>query len=414
MTRPPGDSANKAAVKPAALFLSPEAPYPVIGGGPLRTASLLEYLATRYAVHLIVFRQPGDPDPAGAVPAGKVERIDVVDLPFHARHGLARVARNSARLARGAPPLMDRFAGFENQIAAAIGSRQYEAAVIEHFWCAPYSEQIRPHARQLVLDLHNIESAWHFSLASSSGVAKASALRRFATASVAMERKWLPRFDSVLVTSTGDAGTVRELAPDARIAVYPNALPFVAKPPRQDREEIVFSGNLEYAPNVDAIRFFAGQIWPALRSRWPNLKWRIIGKNPQAVEKLVRGDARIVLTGFVEDAVEELARARVAVIPLLAGSGTRVKILEAWAAGIPVVSTTIGAEGLEATASEQLLIANDPGQFANVVTQLLSSDVDRARIGASGRRFYEERYTWPVAWRALDHIFGNPAPEEQV
>jgi len=128
----------------------------------------------------------------------------------------------------------------------------------------------------------------------------------------------------------------------------------------------------------------------------------------------VRGDARIVLTGFVENAVEELARARVAVIPLLAGSGTRIKILEAWAAGTPVVSTTVGAEGLESTASEQLLIADDPKQFTNVVTQLLSSDVDRARIGASGRRFYEERYTWPVAWRALDHIFGNPAPEEQV
>ena len=410
MTRPPGDSASK----PAALFLAPEAPYPVIGGGPLRTASLLEYLAARYSVHLIVFRQPGDPDPARAIPTGKGARIDVIDLPFHSKHGLARIARNSARLARGAPPLMDRFAGFERQIAAAIGSSQYSTAVIEHFWCAPYCEQIRPHAKQVILDLHNIESAWHQSLAASSGPPKASALRRFATASVAMERKWLPRFDAILVTSTGDASTVRELAPGAQAAVYPNALPLIAAPPRQDCEEIVFSGNLEYAPNVDAVRFFAKQIWPSLRAHWPNLQWKILGKNPHAVENLVHGDARIVLTGFVENAIEELARARVAVVPLLAGSGTRIKILEAWAAATPVVSTTIGAEGLDVISGEQLVIADDPARFIAVVSHLLSSDVDRARIGQAGRRFYEQRYTWPVAWRALDAIFGNPAPKDPV
>ncbi len=404
MDKPSGDSARK----PRALFLSPEAPYPLTGGGPLRSASLLEYLSRRYAVHAIVFRQPGDPDPAQAIPQGRVDRLDVVDLPFHSRHALARTLRNSARLVRGTPPLLDRFAGFAAAIAKAIGEGQYETAIIEHFWCAPYVDQIRPHTKQVILDLHNIESTWHDSVAASSGPVRAWALRRFATASVALERKWLPRFDLILVTSMPDAAIVGEIAPGAPVTVYPNALPEIAAPPRQDdAEEIVFSGNLEYAPNITAIQFFASRIWPSLRSRWPSLRWRIVGKNPAGVARLVQGDSRIVLTGFVEDAVTELAGARVAVVPLLSGSGTRVKILEAWAAGTPVVSTTIGAAGLEGVNGEHFLIADDPGTFADSVSSLLASDQQRARLGAAGRCLFEQRYTWPAAWGSLDRILGN-------
>jgi polysaccharide biosynthesis protein PslH len=410
MNKPPSASAKK----PEALFLSPEAPYPVIGGGPLRSASLLEYLSLRYAVHLIVFRQPGDPDTTRAIPPGKVERVDVIELPVHARHTTARVARNSLRLARKSPPLLDRFAGFSEKIASIVAGRQYDLAIVEHFWCAPYLEQLRPHARQIVLDLHNIESAWHESIAASSTSAKAWALRRFATASVALERKWLPLFDAILVTSAADAARVQKIAPNAKTIVYPNALPEIAAPIRLDKEEVVFSGNLEYAPNIAAVQFFARRIWPALRRRWPRLRWKIIGKNPEAVRKLVQADSRIVLTGFVDDAIQALAEARVAVVPLLSGSGTRVKILEAWAAGIPVVSTTIGAEGLEVRNGQDLLIADAPDVFANAVSSLLDSQPERARIGGAGRALYEQQYTWPAAWRSLDNFFRNHSGNEQV
>jgi hypothetical protein len=104
----------------------------------LRSASLLEYLACRFRVHAIVFRQPGDPDPAQAIPAGRIERLDVVELPYHSKHPLARAFRNSRRLIRNTPPLMDRFAGFEERIAALAEGYEFRFAVIEHFWCAPY------------------------------------------------------------------------------------------------------------------------------------------------------------------------------------------------------------------------------------------------------------------------------------
>jgi len=403
MRTPPSVSGKK----PKALFLSPEAPYPAIGGGPLRSASLLEYLASRCAVHAIVFRQPDDPDPSLAIPPGRLERLDVIDLPFHSKQPAARVFRNTVRLVRNRPPLMDRFSGFGPPIAALLAGERYEIAVIEHFWCAPYLEQVRPYAKSAILDLHNIESVWHRSLARSETSVRSWALRRFATASLALERIWLPRFDSVLATSMDDAELARSLALGANVAVYPNSLPETIQPSRLERQEIVFSGNLEYPPNISAIRFFRESIWPTLATRWPELRWKIVGKNPDGVRPTVAGDPRIIVTGVVEDAVAVLAECQVAVIPLLSGSGTRVKILEAWAAGTPVVSTRLGAEGLDYVNEQHLLLADSPDRFADAVSKLLTSPEDRLRMGSAGRRLFEEKYTWPAAWKTLDSIFGN-------
>jgi polysaccharide biosynthesis protein PslH len=395
------------ATMPKALFLSPESPYPAIGGGPLRAASLLEYLSRHFSVHAIVFQQEGDTDPARFIPADRLEKLDVLQLTRHSKSALARAARNSVRLLRNRPPLVDRFSGFEHAIEKLVAGQQYDAAFVEHFWCAPYVEQLRPNSKLVILDLYDIESAWHRSLAEQESGARALALRRFATASVALERQWLPKFDHLLVTSAEDAGMARELAPGPGITIYPNALPEIPLPVRMEREEIVFSGNLEYAPNIMAVRFFYDHIWPGLRARWPVLKWKIVGKHPDAIQAIVAGDPRIELTGFVEDAVASLAAAKVAVVPVQAGSGTRVKILEAWAAGTAVVSTGLGAAGLKCRDGEHLLVADDPGSFAGAVSQLLASAAKRKEIGSAGRKFYEEHFTWPAAWRTLEGVFGN-------
>jgi glycosyltransferase involved in cell wall biosynthesis len=397
-----------------ALFLSPQTPYPAIGGGPLRSASLLEYLARSFSVHAIVFREPSDPDPSLAIPAGLVDKLDVVDLPYHSKQPLARALRNMSRIVRNRPPLLDRFSGFQDEIAKLLAGPHYDVAILEHFWCAPHVAQLRPCSNQVILDLHNIESAWHQSLAASENPARAFALRRFATASVALERKWLPKFDRLLVTSQEDLERVRASAPDSNITVYPNALPHMEAPRREEKNEIVFSGNLEYAPNISAVRFFRERVWPILRSRWPNLRWKIIGKNPDAIRSVVANDARIELTGFVENALTSLAQSQVAIVPLLAGSGTRVKILEAWAAGTPVVSTTLGAEGLECLDGEHLILADEPDNFARAVSGLLESPADRARIGIAGRLLFEQNYTWPAAWRKLDAMFGNTSADSMV
>lgn len=398
MQKPLGGSEREA----RALFLSPEAPYPTVGGGALRSASMLEYLCRHYAVDAIFFQQPGASDPGETIPEGRIRRSVTIRLPYHSRKPIARVLRNAGRIARNRPPLLDRFSGFGERITEFIADAQYQLAVIEHFWCAPYIDRLRPRSDWVWLDLHNVESVWHQRLSANGSWVHARVHEDFARSYFELEKIWLPKFDNVLVTSTSDGAEVRRIAPRSNLTVYPNALPGVPVIEKIEQDVIAFSGNLEYEPNKGAVRFFANEIWPRLRETHPRLQWRIIGKNSQAVKRFVLHDPRIELVGPVEDAIAALACAKIAVVPLLAGSGTRIKILEAWAAGTAVVSTSMGAEGLDCEPGEHLLIADDPITFAARVSELLACGDRRIRVGEAGRRLCQERYTWQSAWLKLD------------
>ena len=380
--------------RPRALFVSPEAPYPTIGGGALRSASVLEYLSQHYAVDAIFFAET-------RVPPGHIERLETICLPYHSKRPAARAFRNAARLFRNRPPLLDRFSGFGRRIADFVAGQRYDLAVIEHFWCAPYLADLRASCEKVWLNLHNIESVWHQRLAGHSSRAQAFAHQRFAKAYRALEKLWLPQFDGLLVTSRNDAEQIEGISGVSQVIVYPNALPVVPPIEKKEEDVIAFSGNLEYEPNQAALRFFINGIWPAIRYRWPALTFRIIGKNPHAVRGLLSGDVRIELIGPVDDAIACLASAKVVVAPLLTGSGTRIKILEAWAAATPVVSTSIGAEGLEFEAGHHLLIADEPAEFADRISQLLASTGKRVELGQAGRKLCQDRYTWITAWREL-------------
>lgn len=382
-------------------MLCPEAPYPTIGGGALRTASLLEYLAPRYSADLVIFKEPGLPDPREALPPGRFARVQVLELPRHSRRAPWRAARNLRRLMLGRPPLNDRFGGFARDLENFVRGQAYELAVVEHFWCAPYIEVIGPTARQTVLDLHNIESELYRRLADTEPFPLSGMFRRFARCCLKLEARWLPRFSLLLVASESDAMRARQLAPETAVAIYPNAIPYRPAPGSAEQQVVMFSGNLEYQPNRSAVRFFRREIWPLLRARWPELVWRVIGKNPHAVARYLKGDARIELVGPVPDAVEALAVAQVVVVPLLAASGTRIKILEAWAAARAVVSTSLGAEGLGARDGEHLILADDPQAFAEAVSELLASSYRRLALGRAGRLLYEQRFSWEAAWRHL-------------
>jgi glycosyltransferase involved in cell wall biosynthesis len=384
------------AEKRRALFVAPEAPYPLHGGGALRAASLLEYLARCYTVDAIVFHTPGG---RVELPSGLVERLDTIELPWHSKTGAARALRNCRRLIGGRPPLIDRFGGFDERIGAILADRRfYDLAVLEHFWCAPYHARIAPRAKRTVLDLHNIESEWHEGCGRVAGWLHAAAHRRFARAAAGLER----RFSLLLAASVEDAARAGALAPRASIAVYPNTIPYIEQPSRSEEEVIAFSGTLDYEPNRTAVRYFAESIWPILRERLPKLRWLLIGRNPDAVARYTSGDPRVETTGAVADAIPQLARAKAAVVPLLSGSGTRLKIIEAWAAGTPVVSTLLGAEGLPARHGENILLADGARSFAEAVVGLFASSAERERIAAAGRRAYERELTWNAAWQALD------------
>ncbi len=378
------------AISRRALFFTPEAPYPAIGGGALRSSSLFEYLLQSYEVDAITFREFGS---SPVFPGAR--EVLVLDLPPHSRSKPARALRNLKRFAICRPPLLDRYSGFDAPIAAWLQGREYDVAIVEHFWCAPYAAALKPHTRRLIIDLHNVESALQSTTAAASSWPVSAMFARFASAYAALETEWLPEFDVVLTASSADRD---RLPASLNTVVYPNALPYREQPRAARDHAIVFTGNLEYDPNVSAIRWFAAKIWPRIREQDPRLEWRLVGRNPHAVPRHIARLPGVNLVGEVEDAVLEIARAKAAVIPLLAGSGTRFKILEAWAAVTPVVSTPLGAEGLDAVDGWHLRLASTASEFAEAVVTTVR---DPGMLGFQGRELYLERYTTDRAWVAL-------------
>jgi glycosyltransferase involved in cell wall biosynthesis len=359
----------------------------------MRSAALLEYLRQRFDVEVVTF-------------ADGVEGAKRIELPYHSRSAGAKAWRNSRRFVLGRPPLVDRYSGFRRELRAAAGD-SYDVAVIEHFWCASYAEVLRPVSRRLILDLHNIESSLARTVAECETWPQTVMHRRFASCYERLEKEWLPRFDAVLTTSEKEAAWVRACGADA--VVYPNTIALRPAPQVTREDAVIFTGNLEYHPNVSAVRWFAREIWPVIRAARPDVEWRVVGKNPSAVARQLRGVGGAVLVGEVDDALLELARAKVAVIPLLSGSGTRFKILEAWCARTPVVSTSLGAEGLEGVAGRDYVAAESAGEFASAVLRLLNDDGERSRLGNCGRAVLEQRYTRERGWEMLDRsgVFGQ-------
>jgi glycosyltransferase involved in cell wall biosynthesis len=357
------------------LFLTPEKPTLGGGGGGLRSFSLLTYLRSKYEVETVTF-----------------------PLRRHSKHVLARAWRNAWRLARGVPPLFDRFAGYEAEIETQLRHESYSAAVVEHFWCASYARLLRRYSDYLVLDLHNVESELARTHARAARWPESWISGQFARDYLHLERSWLPEFNAVLAASSEDLRRISH----ANAVVYPNALPEIERPACTPEHAIIFTGNLEYHPNIEAVRWFRGAIWPQIRERDPEVECRLAGVNPHAILERVASDPRIRVLGPVQDAIAAIAAAKLAIVPLLSGSGTRFKILEAWAAARPVVSTSLGAEGLGAKPGEHLLIADTASAFAEAVLRILNDPALALRLGEAGRALYLERFTWPAAWRRLE------------
>jgi glycosyltransferase involved in cell wall biosynthesis len=188
--------------------------------------------------------------------------------------------------------------------------------------------------------------------------------------------------------------------------VYPNGLPWVKEPHPAENirggQVLVFSGNFEYHPNIDAVRFLLAEIWPKVRKRHPELRLRLVGRGDRFIRHLLPPESNVEVTGPVPDAFAEIAAADLVVAPLRAGSGTRIKILEAWAAARPVIATPLAAEGLKAEDGVNLALAADGEAFVAAIDRLLSDSCERQHLGQNGRQTFEESYTWEACWQTMD------------
>jgi len=192
-----------------------------------------------------------------------------------------------------------------------------------------------------------------------------------------------------------------------RTAIDCASYPFPGGPRRED--SLLFVGNFQHRPNIEGLRYFTGEIFPRIRARRPTATLTVVGA--QASPELERAcvasaeSGAVRFRGSVPDIREPLSDCAVFVCPILSGAGVRVKLLEAFSAGIPVVSTTFGAEGIAAASGRELLCADSPEEFADACLRLLEHPEEAAALAANARRLVEETYDWTPVGRRLDSIY---------
>jgi glycosyltransferase involved in cell wall biosynthesis len=263
---------------------------------------------------------------------------------------------------------------------------------------------------RLVVDSHNID----FDLARQYARAGGSLSRRFYAGANwrKLRREELGTYrdaDGVYLCSAADERRLLDLVPGARTAVIPNAADVEYYQPRPtdpppDGRTVVFFGLLSYTPNVDGVIHFVQDIWPRIAEAHPEARCKIIGGRPPP-SLLALAGPRVELTGLVSDLRPHLAAAAAVVVPLRFGGGTRLKIVEAMAMGKAIVSTTRGAEGIEAVTERDFLAEDEPTAFADAVNRLLAEPGLAARIGQSARQLAVERYAWSGAAQALEGFY---------
>lgn len=226
------------------------------------------------------------------------------------------------------------------------------------------------------------------------------------------ETAQLRRFPAVVAVSEVDAAQGRRLAPGTPICVVPNGVDvaWFAPPAGSDpaqRKGLLFAGTMDYGPNIDAAVYFCREIWPRVRQAQPDATLTIAGARPVPEVLALAMLPGVTVTGFVEDMRPYLWQAAVSIVPLRIGGGTRLKILEAMAAGSPVVSTSIGAEGLDVKAGEDIVLADRPEPFADEVVRLLREPEWGQKLRVNGRRLVEQSYDWSVVAPRLDAVYMN-------
>jgi sugar transferase (PEP-CTERM/EpsH1 system associated) len=230
------------------------------------------------------------------------------------------------------------------------------------------------------------------------------------------EQRYCPLFDVNAVVSEYDQQLLRKAAPRARFDVIDNGVDldyFRPLNPETRKDTLIFAGRLDQYSNADGIRWFCTDIWPAVRMREPDLKLTIIGRNPApALLALAGSDPRVEITGYVDDVRPYFERAVASVIPLRDGGGTRIKVLDAMAMGLPIVATTVACEGLHVEPGRHLLVADTAADFAAAISRLVADPALRTTIGRSAHEQAKRRYSWAAIGERLCRIYSGMAGDQ--
>jgi polysaccharide biosynthesis protein PslH len=397
------------------LFVSPMAPSPPRFGAQARTHGLLTHLAQDHDVTALVLH---DDDATPAV-SGDAMRAYCREVTFVKNpNGAAGWRRRALQLrswlsGRSYQRHLFAVPAFQQALDRVLRARRFDVVFVNFPYLGHYDVRQSPAGTEppaVVVDSHDIGYDLARQVARS---AAATGQRLHAALNWRkLKREELGAYataDGVCVCSAADQRRLAADAPSVTTVVIPNAADVERLQPRPtdpapDGRTVLFFGLLSTVPNVDGVSFFLREIWPRVAEARKDARFAIVGADaPPAIT--AQAGPRVTIVGAVDDLRPHLSAAAVVIVPLRLGSGTRLKIVEAWAMARPVVSTALGAEGLEAAAGRHLLIADDPAEFARAVVRVLDEPALAGELGREGRALAEERYSWRGASRALEGFF---------
>jgi glycosyltransferase involved in cell wall biosynthesis len=396
------------------LFLSPFPPSPPTFGAQRRVQGLMSALARRHEITAVAVVTT-DYDAQVADRAMREYCDQVVLVPARAWDG--PVKRLMQLRSLFAPESFVRslydLPALRKAVDGLLSGRRYDVVTVELPFLARARLARAPRGERpprLVLDEHNLE----FDLARQQARNEMGPARRVYNAinwrKIRREETEIwSRFDGVAFCSEADRSRAHALVPSMRSALVPNAVDveyFRRRPsdPPGDGRTVMFFGALNYFPNEDGVLYFLREVWPLIEASHPEARLKIVGQQPTP-EIAARRSPRIEVAGTVEDLRPHLAAAAVSIVPLRIGGGTRFKILESMAMERPVVSTTLGAEGIEAEPGRHLLLGDDAKAFAAAVGRILDDPQLGARLGKEGRALVEQSYSWDAAAQALEAFY---------
>jgi glycosyltransferase involved in cell wall biosynthesis len=384
------------------LFVAPRVPVPTDAGGALRALELLRALDAAFEVTVLAVDFPGgDPEALRSRLRARVITAREATSPPRRWAGEAR------SLLAGRPLTYARYAGPRLRVALHhhLVERPVDAVHFDHLHTAQFLPEVRRWAprTRVVIDAHNVEAQVVGRLAEVSRPPMRWVLRWQAAAIRRLEADRVSRADAVLACSTLDAATLRGLGARA-VQVIPNGVDLHgALPPQDLRRDVTFVGSMDWRPNGDAALVLAREIWPRVRESSPGLRLTLVGRNPPApVRALAASD--VVVSGTVDDVRPWLASACATAIPLRAGSGTRLKILEAAAARVPIVCTRLASEGLPFLHGRHLLHAETPEEFSRALCQLRREPELGARLSEAAWRLAQE-FDWQRIGERLVQLY---------
>jgi glycosyltransferase involved in cell wall biosynthesis len=309
-----------------------------------------------------------------------------------------------------------------------LGKKTFDVIHADQLWMAPYALLARSQATDaltLVLDAHNAVFQIPQRMAATSHNPFVRSLLELEARKLARyEAVTCCRFDRVVTVTQEDQSTLSNLIAtqsaatsvesqrnrNPRISTIPICIDPVAKaviPRLPNPHRVTFLGGLHWPPNAEGILWFAREVWPRVIQQAPAAVLTVIGKNPPSIlVQAASTSTNYDITGYVPDPAPHLSETAAFIVPLHAGGGMRVKIVDAWSWGQPIVSTRIGSEGLDYQDKENLLIADTAEDFAQSVISLLTAPELANRLGAAGRRTAEERYDWRKVYPAWAQVYG--------